>query len=78
MLMCTENQRKVFKTRNVHSIKGEVMFIKEGTKKETSATVENLMDVICLPYSEQVSEVQKNNSSGSIEALNQKLWNRIK
>jgi hypothetical protein len=29
----------------VHSIKGEVMFIKEGTNKETSATVENLMDI---------------------------------
>lgn len=78
MLMCTENQRKIFKHRNVHSIKGEVIFIKEGTNKETSATVENLMDIIYLPYCEQVSEVQENDSSASIEALNQKLWSRTR
>lgn len=54
------------------------MFIKEGTNKETSATVENLMDIIYLPCCEQVSEVQENDSSASIEALNQKLWSKIK
>ncbi len=54
------------------------MFIKEGTNKEASATVENLMDIIYLPYCEQVSEVQENDSSGSIETLNKKLWSKIK
>ncbi len=54
------------------------MFIKDGTNKETSATVENLMDIIYLPACNQVSEVQENDSSGSIEALNQKLWNKLK
>ena len=54
------------------------MFIKEGRNKETSTTVENLMDIIYLPYGEQVSEVQENDSSASIEALNQKLWSKIR
>lgn len=47
------------------------MFIKEGTNKEDAAVVEHLMDIIYLPSSEQVPEVQKNNSSENIEAQKQ-------
>ena len=48
------------------------MFIKEGTKKETPATVENLLDIIYLPFCEQVSEAQENDSSERISVRNQR------